>query len=809
MAVRVSAHYKVVRRLGAGGMAEVYLAQDTELDRPVALKVMSAALAQDPNQRKRFRTEAKAASGLTHPHICVIHEVGETEDGRPFLAMEFVDGQPLHEVVQQRRLKIREVVQLGIDVGEALEAAHGRGLMHRDIKPGNLMLNQRGAVKVMDFGLAKKFGLEALREGMSSAARTRTGMLIGTPQYMSPEQALGRPLDPRTDIFSLGIVLYELLAGQRPFLGGTVGETINQIVNQPPAALGLDNPAYSPALDNIVFRCLEKDPEKRYGSARELVADLRKLKEESERVLAATTQERPAVAMPERTAVCEPPPPTVAHGRIFLGWALAVVAVVGLAAGGWALMRRGSQKSSSEIPGGARLDKSVAVLPFVNSSADKADEYLSDGMTEELLNALSKVQGLRVPGRSSSFAFKGKTGEDIFRKIGQQLGVGTVLEGSLKKSGTQLRVTAQLIKVADGFQIWSESYDRDMTNIFAIQSDIASRVAEALKVQLLGAALEPTENIEAYKLYLQGRYLWNRRTGESIKEAIEHFNKAIALDPGYALAYEGLAHCYALLPIYAKGDSGDARARTRQAALKALDLNPRLAGPVAALAALKDGYEWDWEGAETYYRKAIELNPNYPTARQWFAESLSMRGRCAEAVDQARQAAHLDPLSPMINAVLGRVLLTAGKTEESIATLQKQVAADAAFAMAHVYLGWAYIAQGKLSDAIAEFEIVALLDESNPRGDLGYCYARTGRKEEARGILEHLLSEQRGGRDLAIEVAVVYHGLGNEEEAFARLERAAAEHSSQLQIVLENPCWKDLRSHPRFQALLRKMNLAK
>ncbi len=812
MPSRVILHYRLVRRLGAGGMGEVFLAQDTRLERRVALKVMSAELAKDPNQRKRFRTEAKAASGLSHPHICVIYEVGETEDGRPFLAMEYVEGQPLDVVMQNGRLSVSEIIGVGIDTAEALELAHARGLVHRDIKPGNLMLDRRGHIKVMDFGLAKWFAPSDLTEPLTSVAQTRTGVVIGTPQYMSPEQALGRDLDPRSDIFSLGVVLYELAVGQRPFLGRTVTETINNIVNQPAAPLGLGNPLFSPALDRIVLKCLEKEPEKRYASARELADDLSKLKEESQRALAdiqpgteptrvisAAVEEQPFASGDARAR------------KARLAWAMAITATLLLALGGWGLLNRSGSKRrvlENSLPANTQK-KSVAVLPFLNLSADKTDEYLSDGMTEELLNALTKVKGLRVPGRSSSFAFKGKTEEGIFRKVGEQLGVEAVLEGSVRKAGDQLRVTAQLVNVRDGFHIWSDTYDREMTNIFAIQSEIASKVADALKVQLLGPAQDPTGNIEAYKCYLQGRLLWNRRSGDCMKQAIELYKQAIDKDPRYALAYAGLADCYALLPIYDKAVSAEAQAKTRAAALKALELNPSLAGPFAALAAIKDGYEWNWQGAEADYRRSIDLDPNYPTARQWFAESLSMRGRSEEAVEQARRAVELDPLSPMINAVLGRVLFTAGKTDESIAVLRKQVDTDASFAPSRIYLGWVYISQGKLAEAIAEYEAAKRLNENIPPGELGFCYARAGRIEDAKQNLQQLLELQRKGRDLNVEIASTTYGLGEDEQAFASLEKAASEHSSQLQTIIENPCWKDARSHPRFRTILKTMNLAK
>ncbi len=818
MPPQFTSRYQIVRRLGAGGMGEVFLARDTELERQVALKVMSAELARDPDQRRRFRTEARAASGLSHPHICVIHEVSETEDERPFLAMEYLEGQTLDVVLQQRRLNLREILQLGIEVAEALDAAHARGLVHRDIKPANLMLLPKIGAKVLDFGLAKKFGTEEMSASGSSAAHTRTGMLLGTPQYMSPEQVLGRTLDPRTDIFSLGVVLYELAVGQRPFLGNTVGETINNIVNQPAAPLDLHDPVYSPSLDNIILKCLEKDPEKRYASAHELVTALRRLKEDSDRVLAEPTRKityTPESASPpaqrQPTALWKLATADRASRNTALRWLWGFVAAGVLGLGVWAVLRNREPGAAMTGPKPAvdAQRKSVAVLPFVNLSADKSDEYLSDGMTEELLNALTKVKGLRVPGRSSSFAFKGKNEEGIFRKVGEQLGVEAVLEGSVRKAGDKLRVTAQLINVADGFHLWSNSYDRDMTNIFSVQSEIASRVAEALQVQLLGRAQDPTQNIEAYKLYLQGRYLWNRRTGESLLKAIDCFNEALAIDPGYALAYSGLSDCYQVLPNYRPTGVREVEAKSRAAALKALELDPTLAGPLATLASLKETYQWDWKGAEADYRRSIELDPCYASARQWYAESLSFQGRSQEAVRQAREALELDPLSPVINAVLARVLTGSGGAEEAVAILQKQIASDPSFALAHTILGWAYIAQGKMAEATTAYEQASRLNENSPSGELGFCYARSGRTDDAKKVLEQLTELQREGRDMNVTLAMVHHGLTNDVQAFACLDKAVEEHSYFLQMIPVNPCWSDARSHPRFQAILGKMNLVK
>jgi serine/threonine-protein kinase len=817
MPARLISHYRIVRRLGAGGMGEVFLAQDTQLERPVALKVMSAELAKDPNQRKRFRTEAKAASGLNHPHICVIHEVGETEDGRPFLAMEYVEGQTLDVVLQERRLKLREALNLGIEVAEALEAAHARGLVHRDIKPANIMLDRRGGAKMLDFGLAKWFAPDELSGAITSVAHTRTGMLIGTPQYMSPEQALGRTLDPRTDIFSLGVVLYELVAGQRPFLGKTVGETINNIVNQAPAPLGLENPVFSPALDNILFKCLEKDPEKRYASAKELAADLRKVKEDSDRALAATTLEQPPTpsthASGERqpTALWKLAAKAGAGRNAALGWTIGIVVVALLAVGGWVLLH--GVKSNPSTPG-ANLNatapqKSVAVLPFVNMSSDKENEYLSDGLTEEVLNALAKVKGLRVPARTSSFAFKGKT--DDIRKIGEQLSVTTVLEGSVRKAGDKLRITAQLVNVADGFHLWSETYDRDMTNLFTIQSDIASRVAEALKVQLLGAVLKPTTNVEAYTLYLKGRYLWNRRTVEDIRQAIEHFNRAIAEDPACAVAHAGLADCYVVLPSYTGLPYRDAFPKARAAALQALELDSTLAEPHAALAFIKAYFDWNWTESEAGFRRAITLNPNYATAHHWFANVLESLCRNDEALAELKQAQEIDPLSRIINASLGIALHRAGKTDAAMDMLKKQIALDPSFLVAHQHLGIIYLDNRKLPEAIAEFETMRRLDGSGTYGlvELGAGYLLAGRTNDVRTIRNQMLDLQQQGNDQRVGIAKAQRALGDDEAALTSLEKALEERAFGLESLYCDSFWKELRPHPRFQAILRKMNLVK
>jgi len=804
-------------------MGVVLLAQDTELERSVALKVMSPDLAKDPEQRKRFRQEAKAASALVHPNICVIHEVGETEDGRLFLAMEYVEGQTLDAIMQERRPSLRETLNLGLEVAEALDAAHLQGVVHRDIKPANLMLDRRGHAKVLDFGLAKRLAQDELGAPITPVARTQTGMLIGTPTYMSPEQVLGQGLEPSTDIFSLGVVLYELVAGQRPFLGRTVGETMNNIVNQAPVALGLNQPVFSPRLEEIIFKCLEKDPAKRYKSAGELAADLRWLKDEVDRTLSASPpREGPAAAASSAPGRSEPTKlwqlmvRTHKERKAALGWVISLIITAVLALGGWLMFHRGglSGRTSSSNPTAVVHQPSVGVLPFVNLSAAKTDEYLSDGISEEIITALSKIKGLKVPARTSCFAFKGNQAD--LGKIGQQLHVSTVLEGSVSKVGNRLHVTAQLINIADGFHVWSETYDRDIDDLLAIRTDVAARVAEALKGQLLGEdrrqlSKRTTDNAAAHRLYLQGRYLWNRRTGENLKQSIEHFSQAIGQDPSYALAYAGLADCYVVLSQYTGLPARETYPKARAAALKALELDGSLGEPHATLGFIRAFFDWDWGGAEAEFLRAIELAPNYATAHHWFARVLDVLRRHEQALAEGRRAQEIDPLSPVINANLGLEFYLTGKEDLAAETLQDQIALDPSFVVAHDGLGLVYLKQGKLSQAVTEFETMHRLDGSGAYGlgDLGLAYARAGRTNDAQKMLLQMEELQQKGQDCRVAIALVQHALGQDMNALESLDQAMKDRASGLEWVNFAPFWQDLAQHPRARSILKQMNLAK
>jgi eukaryotic-like serine/threonine-protein kinase len=814
MAVSVSSRYRMIRQLGRGGMGEVLLAEDTELERRVALKVMSAELAGDGNERKRFRTEARLASALTHPNICVIHEVGETEDGRPFLAMEYVEGETLGVLEQQRRLKLSEVVTIGIEVAEALQAAHEFHLVHRDIKPSNMMLDSRGHVKVLDFGLAKRVAQEELSPvGGTSEAHTRTGSLVGTPYYMSPEQVLGRELDHRTDLFSLGVVLYEMVVGQRPFLGSTIGEVINNVVNQQPEPLGLENSRYSPALDRIIFKCLEKDPEQRYASARALARDLTILKNQSDRVTAPGKEEYSQVLDAPKTLAGSAPALVVAptprrllnRKAAFVGTALALL----LLAAGLALWIRHPRSQGPALASGsseAPPQKSVAVLPFDNFSPERDTDYLSDGLTEEITTALSKVPGLKVVSRNSSFMFKGKR-EDL-RQVGRTLHVATVLEGSLRKVGSQIRVSAQLINAADGFHLWSESYDRSMDDIIAVQEDIARRIAERLQGKSAPIKL-PAVSPEAHKLYLQGRLFWNKRTEAGLKKAIELYQQALEKDATYAEAQAALASSYLLLPQYSFGlRFSPYGALARAAANRGLALDPNCAEAHAVLGMLLK-HEQDIKGADEHLRRAVESEPNNATAHHWYGLCLEFSGRREEGLAELQKALELDPLSPIIHSTIPEWYYIGRDYDRAIAEARKVIDTFPDFPAARIELILPLIQKGQFREALAEIEGLRALTPDTPLAALhfrGFCLARLGQEAEARKLLAQLDEQRQQGKATEGLMAMIYQGLRDYDKLFELAEQMRQTEGIDPEILVD-PALDELRSLPEFQALLQRAGL--
>jgi serine/threonine-protein kinase len=800
------AHYRVVRHLGSGGMGEVFLAEDTKLDRPVALKLLPKGVAEDASRRKRFLAEAKAASALNHSSVCTIYEVGETPEGQPFIAMEYLEGQTLDVLARRRRLDLREIVAIGVQVAEALEAARQSQVVHRDIKPGNIVVLTPNSepsplasrpssltVKVLDFGLAKR-----LDQTGEASVMTQAGAILGTPNYLSPELALGREVDSRSDIFSLGVVLYELAAGRNPFAGASFGETVNNVLNHAPASIRPWNPTVTPDFERIVFKCLEKDVAKRYAAPRELAAGLRRLE--------ATQDGRDA-----------------RNGKVL--WMLATAGVTAclLALIAWQFLRPLRPVTDhGQTPGAAQTSlapttlsrQRLVLMPFKSLASGEANEIFTEGLVVELFSRLSRIRGLQVINGSDFVKAQGE-GKD-FSARWRELNVGVLLKGTVLQEQKQMRIWLQLLDSQTQEILKTFDFDRELKSLLALQTEAAGAIASALEVELLPEerrqlARRPTENSQAYQVYLEGRAFWNRRTGKDITNAIVRFNQAIAEDPAYALAHAGLADCYVILPEYASRPSGDAFPKARAAALDALKYDSTLAEPHATLAYIKAYFDWDWSGAEAEFRRAIALNPRYATAHHWLAVVLGTMRRYDDALAEIKLAQEIDPLSPIINATYGSYLFFAGTPDLAVKVLKKQIAQDPSFVGAHNSLGLVYAYQGKWPETIAEFETVRRLDQNGAFGLdlLGLAYARAGRTNEARKVLSHLLELQRQGLELRINIATVLHGLGDDEGALKSLEEGLADHALGLDWMNSEPYLKDLRAHPRAQAILRMMNLVK
>lgn len=814
--------YEIRSPLGKGGMGEVYLAHDSRLGRSVALKVLPADLASDPQRMRRFIQEAKTTSALNHPNLLTIYEIGQ-EESIQFIATEYVDGETLRLKLSSGPLPLSEILRIGSQVAEALAAAHEAGIVHRDIKPENIMLRRRDhIVKVLDFGLAKHTDQSAHRRLADSGASTSTmiqteaNVIVGTGKYMSPEQARGLPVDTRTDVWSLGVVLYEMLAGYPPFSGETGSDLIVSILDREPARLPDREPPIPLELQRIIRKALSKDRDKRYQTIKDLAVDLDTLRlelqlsAEHQRLTSSASLERPATvenAQTSRsTSIDTAAEPRTRVSKSSLKWILASVGalVLAIAAVGYFYARRTSKPA---------ID-SIAVLPFVNVAVDPNTEYLSDGITESIIDSISQLPDLAVIARSSVFRYKGR--EIDPQAVAKELGVRAVLTGRITQRGDNLLISAELVDASNNHRIWGESYERQLSDILMVQSDIARDISENLRSKLTGAEQKRvvkrfTENPAAYQAYLKGRYHWNKRTAADLYKSIEYYNQAIGIDPSYALAYSGLADCYLVLPDYTNVPSQEAHPKSKAAALKALELDETLAEAHAALGGVKVDSEWDFVGAENELKRAIELNPNYATAHHWYAQYLSVMGRHEEAIKEIRRAQELDPLSLIINAVLGDTYIKARRYDDAIMQLGKTIEMDQNFIRSYRYLGNAYVEKGMYSEAIGAFQTAATLSGEQPEQaarratELKAAYAASG----AKGYWEKQLEYAKDGKVSPYGVAGIYARLGNKEEALEWLDKAYRERDPYVVYLKIDPQFDGFRSDQRAMDLMRSIGLLK
>jgi len=790
----VAGKYRIIEEIGHGGMGVVYKAEDIKLKRCVALKFLPDETAQSPEALDRFLLEARAASALNHPHICTIHELGQF-GGRPFIAMEFLKGRTLRDLIGGRPMGIDQVMDLGVQLADALAAAHTEGIIHRDIKPGNIFIVGGNQAKLLDFGLAKKVaGWSEITADAAQATRrlpvalTEAGLALGTLTYMSPEQARGEAVDARSDLFSFGAVLYEMTTGTRAFPGRTAGEILEAIFTRRPTPIAQINPQAPEALRRVIEKALEKDRALRYPSAADMLDDLRRSAraggEIPSTVSASTVKSRPA-----RT----------------LAMIGAAVVLLSLAALIW--LSRSSKRGemdASAVPTSAAPVR-IAVLPFTDLSVNRDQEYFSDGLAEELLNGLAKIPGLRVMARTSSFQFKGKSSD--LRTIGQKLNVASVLEGSVRKDGQRLRIRVQLIDARDGFHIWSETYERQMDDIFAVQEDIARSVAGALKVALLektpSALSSQTKDPEAYNAYLQGRYFFGRRGKEDVERAAAYYTTAIERDPSYAAAWAGLAEVH-----HRQADTGylpieEGYRMARREVERALALDDSLALAHAEMGWIKRAHDWDWEGADASYQRALALDPGSRAALVGAAVLAYNLGRLDEAIELDTRAVSVDPLSVSAHNNLGLHAHYAGRLEEATAALKKALELNPDFPISRVLLGRVLLAQGQPQAALGEME-----READPVWRLyGLClaYHATGRTTEADAALASFIKDY--GETMAFQIAEVFAYRGETNRAFEWLERAFTLRDSGMADIKNDPLLKGLESDRRYAALLKRMRL--
>jgi serine/threonine protein kinase/TolB-like protein/Flp pilus assembly protein TadD len=828
------AHYRILERLGKGGMGEVFLSEDTrQHNRRVALKILPPELLTEERRVRRFRQEARAVLALNHPNIITIYEIGAASNSY-YIASEFIEGETLRQRLSRQQLTIDEVLGIGIQVAMALESAHAAGIVHRDIKPENIMLREDGFardrfVKVLDFGLAKLTEPDTAGADPEAVTipitATSPGAVIGTSGYMSPEQAEGEAIDSRSDIFSLGVVLYEMVAGRPPFMGRTDSHTRVSILDHEPTPLLEYSTDVPRQLERIVSKALAKDRSKRYQTVTDLKLDLEQLRDELRSSHSITlTSERHRPSQAETIAVASVPThkrepiETLAEGTprvssinkrarrfVVLAGAGVVLALLIAALIYW-----------RSLPAPIT---SVAILPFVNQSNDPNADYLSDGITESITNSLSQLPGLTVMSRNAAFRFKNAKQDP--QEAGRSLNVGAVLSGRLVKLGDQVIIKTELIKVSDGTQIWGDEFKGTPADILSVQEEVSKKITESLRVKLTGEeeqklAKRYSSDAEAYQLYLKGRYFWNKRNEEGFRNSIDYFKRAEERDPTFALAFSGLADSYALLCDIGVVAPVDEMPKAKAAAQKAVDADPNLAEAYTSRAFVKLSYDWDWPGAESDFQQALRLNSKYPTAHQWYASYLMQMGKFARAKAELEEAHTLDPLSPIISSNTGLYSYYEHNYDDAIAKYKVTLKSDPDFWVARHYLGLAYVQKGMFNEAIAELRALIKAPASGPVPDqvvaneteasasLGFAYGMAGKRAEAEAILNQLQALSQRRYVSGIYFAVVCAGLKDNDRAIQYLNKAFESRHPGLVLIRIEPMFDVLRNDDRFKQLIEK-----
>ena len=831
-------HYRIVSKIGAGGMGEVYLAQDTKLDRKVALKVLPAEVASNRDRMDRFIREAKSAAALSHPNIAQIFEIGE-DNGMHFIAMEFVEGVTLREKIHRERTELRKLLRYLQHAAEGLAKAHAAGIVHRDLKPDNIMITREGHAKILDFGLAKLIepqlteAVEGQNSGDAATAimqqHSTPGVIMGTVGYMSPEQAQGKTneIDQRSDIFSFGCILFEAATGKKPFEGDSIVKSLHSLIYEPAPQIKDLNPAAPVELQRIVRRCLEKDADDRYQAIREVAIELKHLRRELESGADFDTTVPPPAGsatalstdggstIQSTAARSGSIPPTVSSAeylvsgirkhKLTVGVALAILLALISGAGYWFFKYRGSAGAGSEAI------NSIAVLPFQNKSADADTDYLSDGLAESLIFRLSQLPGLKVSPTTSVMRYKGK--DTDIAKIASELGVDAVMTGRLVKRGDNLNITVELIDVRNNKSLWGEQYERKMSDLLATQREIAAAITQKLQLKLAGSEAKGitkryTDNNDAYQLYLKGRFYFAKRTDEDIRRSIELFQQAIKLDPNFALAYVGVSESYNVMPSYPYMSPNEANPLAKAAVAKALEIDPNLPEAHTVAGMIAATFDWDWGKAEREFKRSLELDPNLAITHYRYAWTyLSPMGRHDEAIAEMKRAMELEPLSLTQGANFAAVYLYARQFDKALDQAKKTYDLDPTLVTGQNWMCHAYEVNGMYAESLAISEKAAQSNRSLLAA-LGYAYAKSGQRSKAEDVLKQWKERAKTKYVANYWVAIVYAALGEKDAAFAELEKAYQEHDWFIQRLRVDPYMDLLRDDPRFKDLVRRLGLA-